>query len=229
MSIVALLPEAPWRAGLRSARANLAAGFALQIVALSLVLAFYWHEPTRAVLSRIAIWRTHVGFIFAIVSTGLFGGLLPVLFLRARTATRHHYTWAQGLALTGFWAYKGFEVDLFYRGLAYFVGEGHDVATIATKTVIDQFCYSPLFAVPTTALFFEWVEFRFNSSALWTDVRTSGWYRRKILPVLVSNLGVWLPAVCIIYALPTPLQLPLQNLVLCFFTLLLARQVKRSA
>jgi hypothetical protein len=48
------------------------------------------------------------------------------------------------------------------------------------------------------------------------------WYRRKVLPVLISNLGVWVPTVCIIYALPTALQLPLQNLVLCFFTLLLA-------
>lgn len=223
-----MIPEAPWRAGLRSARANLAPGFALQVVALTLVLAFYWHEPTRAALSRLAAWRTHVGVVFAIASTGIFGGLIPVLFLRARAVTRRHYTWAQGLALTAFWAYKGFEIDLFYRGLAYFFGEGHDVATIATKTVIDQFCYSPLFAVPTTALCFEWIEFRFSGAALRADVRRGGWYRRKILPVLISNLGVWLPAVCIIYALPTPLQLPLQNLVLCFFTLLLARQVKRS-
>ena len=219
--------EAPWRAGLRSARANLAPGFALQVVALTLVLAFYWHEPTRAALSRLAAWRTQFGLLFPILSTGLFGGLLPVLFLRARPSTRDHYTAAQGLALVLFWSYKGFEVDLFYRSLAYFVGEGHDVATIATKTVIDQFAYSPIWAVPTTALFFEWVGFHFSFRAMWDDVRTAGWYRRKILPVLLSNLGVWLPAVCIIYALPTPLQLPLQNLVLCFFTLLIAVQIKR--
>jgi hypothetical protein len=40
--------------------------------------------------------------------------------------------------------------------------------------------------------------------------------------MLISNLGVWVPTVCIIYALPSALQLPLFNLVLCFFTLLLA-------
>jgi hypothetical protein len=54
------------------------------------------------------------------------------------------------------------------------------------------------------------------------DIRAGGWYRRRVLHVLISNLGVWVPAVCIIFALPTPLQLPLQNIVLCFFSLLLA-------
>jgi hypothetical protein len=41
---------------------------------------------------------------------------------------------------------------------------------------------------------------------------------------MVANMGVWLPAVIIIYALPTPLQLPLQNIVLCFYTLIVAYQ-----
>jgi hypothetical protein len=39
---------------------------------------------------------------------------------------------------------------------------------------------------------------------------------------MIANIAVWIPAVAIIYALPTALQLPLQNLVLLFFTLLLA-------
>jgi hypothetical protein len=34
--------------------------------------------------------------------------------------------------------------------------------------------------------------------------------------------------VCAIYALPLPLQLPLFNLVLCFFTLMLTHMVKRE-
>jgi hypothetical protein len=49
-----------------------------------------------------------------------------------------------------------------------------------------------------------------------------------VLPTLIANFGVWVPAVAIIYALPTPLQLPLQNLVLCFFTLLLAHLNRRQ-
>lgn len=60
------------------------------------------------------------------------------------------------------------------------------------------------------------------------DFRTRGWYARTVLPTLIANFGVWVPAVAIIYALPTPLQLPRQNLVLCFFTLLLAHLNRRQ-
>ena len=228
MSTIAAARKAPWRAGLRSARANLLPGLALQVAALALVLAYYHHAPTRDLLSRFAEWRRQVGFASSIFSTAIFGGVIPVLFLRLRPSTRSRYTLDQALALIAFWAYKGFEVDLFYRLLARFVGAGHDVATIAAKTAIDQFVYSPLFAVPTTALFFEWVAIRFRWFALRDDIRAGAWYRRRILPILISNLGIWLPAVCIIYSLPTPLQLPLQNLVLCFFTLIISHMTKRT-
>jgi hypothetical protein len=36
-----------------------------------------------------------------------------------------------------------------------------------------------------------------------------------------------MPAVLLIYTMPTPLQLPLQNLVLCFYTLLVAHLTAR--
>ena len=45
------------------------------------------------------------------------------------------------------------------------------------------------------------------------------WYLTRCLPLLIMNLGVWVPAVAIIYALPLALQLPMQNLVLCLFVL----------
>ncbi len=228
MSSVAVNSEAPWRAGWRSARVNVFPAIALQIVALSLVIAFYQHAPTRDALTRLAAWRTEVGFKFAIISTGIFGGLLPFLYLRARTATRTRFDWKQGAAITAFWAYKGLEIDLFYRFLAWFVGEGHDVATIASKMALDQLVYCPVFAVPVTVLLYEWTELHFERRSLAADLRTRGWYRRKVLPVMISNFGVWVPAVCMIYALPTPLQLPLQNLVLCFFTLLIAHQTRRT-
>jgi len=50
MSDVSIEQEAPWAAGLRSARANLLPGFILQGLALALVVAFYRHAPTHALL-----------------------------------------------------------------------------------------------------------------------------------------------------------------------------------
>ena len=218
----------PWRAGLRSARANLAPGFVLQLGALALVIAYYREPGVRAALGRVANWRAEWGVSFSMLSTGFFGGVLPMLYLRSRAATRSRYTWAQGAAVAAFWTYKGFEIDLWYRVLAWICGEGHGVATIAAKTFSDQFIYCPVIAIPMTAVVYEWVESHFSRASLAADLRAPSWYRRRCLPLLLSNLGVWLPTVCIIYALPTPLQLPLQNIVLCFFTLLVAHQVRRE-
>ena len=220
--------EAPWRAGFRSARANLIPGLVLQLIALALVTAYYQNEGTREALNRLAAWRAEVGVPFAIVSTGFFGGLLPVLYLWALPNTREHFTFPQGATITAFWCYKGFEVDLLYRLLARFVGSGHDVGTIAIKTAVDQFVYGPVLAVPVTVVVYEWVEANFDFEVLKADVRARGWFYRKVLPLLISNFWVWLPTVCIIYTLPTALQLPLQNLVLCFFTLLLAHLSRRT-
>jgi hypothetical protein len=229
MSTPAAPHEAPWRAGFRSARANLIPGLVLQFVALGLVTAYYQHEPMRARLDELANWKDEVGVMFAIISTGLFGGLLPVLYLKLRPSTRSHYTWLQGAAIIGFWTYKGLEVDLLYRFLARVVGPGNDVGTIAAKAAFDQFVYCPLLAVPLTVLFYEWTNEHFSAASLRADINSGGWFRRKVLPLLISNLWVWLPTACIIYSLPTSLQLPLQNLVLCFFTLLVAHLSRRAA
>ncbi len=222
-------PTAPWRSALGGARAHLGAGLALQAGALALVLSYYYCEPARAVLLRLVALRRETGFAFAIVSTAFFGGLLPFLYLRGGRGRPPRYTWRQGGALIAFWAYKGLEVDVFYRVLAHTVGEGHDLWTIVRKVVSDQFVYCPLIAIPVTVLVYEWVERGFDTAAILADWRAPRWYLRRTVPILISNMGVWIPAVAIIYALPTPLQLPLQNLVLCFYTLIVAHQMRRHA
>jgi len=216
----------PWRAGLRSARAHLVPGLFLQALALALVWSYYRSPAANAALSRLMEFRRRTGFSFAIVSTAIFGGALPFAYLRRFRGKggRARYDWRQGAALTAFWAYKGFEVDLFYRILSRTVGAGHDVSTIVAKAMIDQFLYCPLIAVPVMVAAYGWIDGHFSAAPALADVRAPGWFARRVLPVLISNFGVWAPAVAIIYALPTPLQLPLQNLVLCFYTLLIAHQ-----
>ncbi len=214
--------EPPWRAGLRGARANLLPGFVLQATALTLVFAYYHHPPTQAAFEQLSAFRAYAGFAFGIVSTGCFGGLLPFLYLRYIARTNGSYHWRQGLCLTAFWSYKGLEVDLWYRLLALVVGSGHDTATVVIKSLLDLTLYCTIVAIPVTVVFYQWLTPGINLRVLIADFQSPGWYSRSVLPTLIANAGVWTPAVAIIYALPTPLQLPLQNLVLMFFTLLLA-------
>lgn len=220
--------ESPWRAGLRGARANLLPGLVLQVFALTLVLAYYYHGPTRELLSRLAAYRSETGFAFSFISTSLFGAVLPLIYLWSSPLTRSRYDWKQGAVLIVFWALKGVEVDALYRAMAWIFGTGVDVRTIVLKGFVDQFIYCPLVAVPGTVLAYEWIESHFSARTVLADLRAGHWYRRRGLAVLCSSYGVWLPAVGVIYALPTPLQLPLQNLELCFYTLLVAHVTKRK-
>lgn len=221
--------EAPWKAGLRSARANLVPGLVLQAFALAVVLGYYFHGSTRAGLGWLADLRNETGLLFGLVSTGLFGGLLPLLYLKAAPATRARVSWAQGLVLTAFWAYKGVEIGLWYAFMAWSIGDSASVRTVATKSLLDQFIYCPLWAIPTTAMIYLWCKTGFDARVIADDLRAPRWYARRVLPMLYANMGVWLPLVCIIYALPTPLQLPMQNIVLCFFTLMLAHMSHRES
>jgi hypothetical protein len=220
--------EAPWQAGLRAARAHLVPGLILQVCAITLVVAYYRHAPTHAALDALADFRARTGWPYAVVATGLFGGVLPFVYLKLHPATRGRYTLAQGAFLLAFWSYKGFEVDLWYRLLNTLVGPGHGAATITTKVFLDQFVYCSLIAVPVSTLVYAWCETHFDTAAVRADITAGGWYARRVLPMFIGNLGVWLPAVCAIYALPLPLQLPLFNLVLCFFTLVLAHMARRN-
>ena len=224
-----LAPASPLRLALLAARANLAPGLVLQGVAGAIVAGYYLHDPTRATLERLAAFRVEVGLPFALVSTALFGAVLPFVVLRLGRATRNRYDLAQMAALTAFWAYKGFEVSLLYSLQARFVGEGQDFRTIFIKTCVDQFIYGPILATPLTWLVYAWTERHFDNRAMLAELRRPGLYRRLILPLLVTSWSVWVPTVVIIYLLPTALQLPLQNIVCCVFPLLIIFMTRRPA
>jgi hypothetical protein len=221
--------DAPWESGLRGARANLFPGLVLQFAALVLVFGYYRVPFVHAGLFWLLEFRLKAGISFGIFSTALFGGTLPFLYIhfyRQAGNRNPQYNWIQGASLTLFWAYKGLEVDLWYRLQAHMFGIGHQPVTIILKVIFDQFLYCPIFAVPVTAAVYQAVDASGNWSGLFSDLRAPHWYRRRVLPILISNLGVWVPAVAVIYCLPTPLQLPLQNIVLCFYTLVVAHQAR---
>jgi hypothetical protein len=221
--------EAPWRAGWRAGRANLVPGLVLWLVGLVLVVAYYYHAPTHAALEHLTQLRARTGFWFPIIGTLICGGLLPILYLRRDPAVRRDYQLKNCIFILTFWAYKGVEVELWYRLLAHVIGPGNDVRTIALKGVLDQFLYSPFFAVPITVLVFAINHAGLRFAPVLADIRAGGWYRRHILPTVIANAGLWIPVVCLVYALPLALQTLLFDLVLCFCILLVAHITRRKA
>lgn len=228
MSSLAASARAPWRAGLDGARANLVPGLILQAFALALVLGYFFAPGFATALDQLTELRAQLGLLYSVASTALFGGLIPWVVMRCMPATRTRYTGKQGAGLTAFWALKGVELHLLYAGLAALFGNNNDVGTILQKTLFDQFVYCPLLAVPGMWIGYQWIEHHFDFRPVWARLAPRGWYARELLPILIANFGVWAPTCALLYALPTSLQLPLQNIVLCFFTLMMAHLSRRA-
>ncbi len=220
--------EAPWRAGLHGARALLGPGLVLQAVALALVLIYYFAPAAHDLFARLAAWRTAGGYVFSAVASGVCGGVLPFLYLRLNPATRAAHPWPHILFFTFFWAWKGAEVDLLYRTLAVVFGSEPSLATVAPKVIADQFGYNLLYAAPIGNLCFAWKDAGFRWAPVVADLRRGRWFARSVLPVLLGVWAVWIPVVSCVYALPSVLQVPLFNVVLCFWSLLFAHILARQ-
>lgn len=229
MSTSVPLTEPPWRIGLRSARAVMPPGFVLLIFAAGVVLAYYHHAGTRAALDALAAFRVQGGYLFSGLAMMLCSGVLPFLYLRANPATAAAHPWPHLLFFMLFWAYKGVEVDGFYRVLAAWLGDSAHWTVVARKMVIDQFIYNPFVAGPIGLLLYAWKDAGFRWGPVLADVRAGRWYYRRMLPVMIAVWGLWLPGTCCIYALPLALQVPVNNLMNCFWVLLFAHLTARPS
>ncbi len=210
--------SAPVRKGVR---ANLVPGLVLQAFALSLVIGYYIVPEVRTTFDAVGAWKLEGGHLFSSLSTAVFGGLIPFLVLRATG----HIEKASALRVLffylGFWLWKGAEIDAFYRAQTALFGSGATARVLVPKVLFDQFVYNPLWAAPTQALCFLWKDSDFQGQQVLEKLRQKSLTSRSII-ILVSTWVVWIPAVAIIYSLPAELQIPLFNLVLCFWSLLLS-------
>ena len=209
-----------WRRCQINLRANLVAG----LVIWSLGAGIFWgYENSKAFerfLNHTAELKNQYGYLYSAISTSLFGGVLPFLLLLLRQGIMRNRIVSWFLFFSIFWAIKGIEVDAFYRLQSYFLGNSSNWKTVSAKVFIDQFIYCVFWSAPLTALFYGWKD----SDFCWAKVRVLkdvGVLVDESLFLLVSTWIIWIPAVSIIYSMPANLQIPLFNLTLCFFVLVI--------
>ncbi len=208
------------QASLHGMRRNFLPGVVLWSVGLSLVVAYYQLPAVRPCFERIAHGKATFGFAFSAFSSSLFGGAIPFLALLALGRIPRGRGLGIALFLIGFWALRGMEIDGLYRIQGMLFGTGTDAWTVVRKVAVDQLVYSVAWSAPFSLIAYRWKDAGFDAQVLRALGQRSFWLG-EIPVVVVSLWGVWIPAVAIIYSLPADLQIPLFNVVLCFWVLLL--------
>ena len=206
---------------LESLRKNFIPGLFLQAFAVGLILAYYFYEPVGGALDVLGALKLKYGYLYSAVSTSLCGGLLPYLVLLYSGAIPKNMRVSHGLFYVLFWVVKGMEVDALYRAQGMIFGYDNTVAVVSVKVAVDQFLFVPLWMAPTQVLGFLFKDSDFSVGKMKQAFAEQSFFQRY-LTVVLSTWMVWLPAVAVIYALPSSLQIPLFNIVLCFWCLLMS-------
>lgn len=202
-------------------RFNLRPALVLQAFALALVLGYFWSAPLHRGLDVVGALKLRYGYAYSAVATCIFGGLVPYAVLAFAGRISERQRWAELAFYALLWLCKGVEVDALYRAQAAAFGESGSVGTIALKTIVDQFVYVPLWSAPCQVLLFTWKDAGFSVAGT-RDAFARQSFAQRVLVVVFSTWVVWIPAVAIVYSLPSALQVPLFNLVLCFWCLLMS-------
>ena len=213
--------EHPLLIGLRAARANLIPGLVLQAAMLGIVLAYFYHGPTRLRLNLLAELKDAWGYPFSGLLSITAGAILPeileVIFLQKGRVKKANFS--NLLFTIPFWGFMGVCVDLLYRMQAIWFGNDHTAMVLLKKVAVDQCFYSALFSAPVSLVAYDWHK---RGTPWFRRLFTASFWTKDLPPTIIANWGVWIPLVAIIYSLPPLLQVPLSSLALTFWVLILS-------
>jgi hypothetical protein len=178
----------------------------IQGAAALLAVGYRASASFRAACTVAAAWKTAGGLPLSAAISALAGGILPELAKLAAERGRNPLRGRSGeIAFnTAFFAFNGVVIDLLYRGEARLFGGDAGMRTVVQKVAFDQFVFNPVWMVLIVLLFL-WRQRGFSLPATLPVLRR-GFYRARVVPLLIPAWMFWLPMVSIIYALPVPLQ-----------------------
>jgi len=219
--------SSPWRIGLQSAKAILIPGIVLQIAAVLLIVSYFTVPHVQVVLGRIAQWQERFGVLFSGVSYLLFCGLVPPTICLFIPSLRPRPVWRAYAFAVPFWSLMGLFIAQFYLFQIFLFGAGRDLGTLLSKILFDQFVFSPFLSLPIVAIVHAWKDRGYQ----WAVVRPllrRGWYGRFVIPMLVTNWGIWIPCLFVVYSMPSALQPHLAGLISGFGSLICLQIAART-
>jgi hypothetical protein len=209
-------------------KSNWIPALGIWVMGALLVLFYYLGGGVHTAAEHILIIRNNLGLLFPAVSEVLFGSLLPTLTQVLLCPTERSSAIKRLPWMIPFWAYKGIECELLYRAQAYVFGTGTDFVTVACKVAVDQFVYNPCLGAITMILYMRLVARKVGELPADTPIMPRGWYTLFVVPILVATWALWVPAVSLVYMMPTQLQLPLSNMILWLWAMLLVFMARQD-
>jgi hypothetical protein len=204
----------------RALKTNVLAAICLQVIALFIGISFFYWPQSQPVFLFFSQLKTQYGLTYAVVATAIFGGFIPYCYLLMSGKLGPNQV-KQGVFYCVLWGMMGALIDTFYGLQNSLFGSEAQVMIIIKKTAFDQFVFSAFLTCPLLTALYMWKDNGFSGSITWQQF-TPAILFLKIATTVVTNWLIWIPSVALIYMMPSALQLPLFNLVLCFFVLVLA-------
>ena len=200
---------------------NLVPGLILQAFVVLVIGGDYFVQPVTDFFDKVADFKQSAGLVYSGVSTAIFAGLIPFLIQKSRPKFRDQIPAAHIWFYLVFWFFMGMEFDLMMRLQAWLFGSQGDWVTTLCKTTADMLVYTPLMGLPTICIALLWRQTGFDFGKTLSILRDRLWWSNQYMSILIANWIVWPLALAGVYSLPLALQIPVQNLVMCFWCVLL--------
>ena len=209
-------------------RQNRRAGLLLNLFVAGLVASYYWVPSISGIWQAIGEFKTRWAVPFAFFSTAFVAAVLPFLIESLQGKPQRPGKHRRLMWLILFWGYRGIEIDLFYRLQGMLFGHGNDFRTLAVKVAVDQFVYTPFWALPTYVIALRLVDYGGFTPQMKASLDRA-FLTRTLPAILFTNWMIWIPAVTLVYSLPAALQFPLFSVIMCFFILVVTLMARGGA
>jgi hypothetical protein len=185
----------------------------IQVAAVTLAVAYQLNAGLRDGLAAVADFKVRGGLLFAFGAGAMAGGLIPEIAKAVTHRTKQFDRAWLGSALFNAFVYGlvGVEVVVFYSLQTAWFGPGNSLGTLAIKTAVDMFLFSPTLSIPTAVAAYAWRSSGFAWPRLsWRTFLE--FYAEKIVPPLILCWVFWIPVLFCVYSLAPDLQFPFSTL-----------------
>lgn len=195
-----------------------------------LILSYFFVPQTHFIFDQISQTKQKGGWIASFLLMGGVVGLLSEIVLISSTTRKWTKVNTENFIYNFIvFGVIGILTDFFYIFQAHWVGTENNAETIFIKMLVDQFLWTPFFALPLQVILGKWKNFRYQLTPLFQEMnRFDQWIGRSLLPALFSCWGFWIPMCSLIYCFPTPLQFPMVVFAVSLWVILLNTVMKTS-